>query len=422
MVLSSLGFHQIEVVKPREQQRKKVRLKVKHEKNLSSRKVPDLKAQAARKKRVLMANLDPHELTCDICQKSFPAIYKLKIHKLTHSLTYPFMCATCGKGFNNKYKMHAHEKKGTHCKDPSQTDVPKTSPSPKPPKIYPCEHCQETFPFIKDLKQHIQQSHKTTVPIVCIHCNLVFTSQKALVAHLKTVHNDCQSGLKFSCTVCGKKFLKLSSLEDHAARHESVRHFACMYCPKRCAIQQDLDRHLRSHSGETQLSCRLCGREFVHRSTYLAHMRRHQGERPYHCRPCAKSFSCLNTLVKHQASHQRKGDVTRLVKATRGGRSREGGALSYIEACPGADLYLPPSPLYPDQTAPVLPQLPPLPHQLAELGGLGYVGERPQGRPRLAALTRLEEEGEQEDSRDDGFILGLFETSQGAVQTTLDTL
>ena len=89
--------------------------------------------------------------------------------------------------------------------------------------------------------------------MICVHCNAQCQNQKTLISHLKAVHNDFESGLKFSCSVCGKRFLKLSSLEDHAVRHESVRHFACMYCPKRCAVKQDLDRHLRSHSGEALL-------------------------------------------------------------------------------------------------------------------------------------------------------------------------
>ena len=215
-LLGHLGFTNVEMVKPKEVRKKKVKLKVKHEKNLGSRKLADLKPQAIRKKRVLMANLDPHELTCDTCNKTFPAIYKLKIHKLTHSQTYPFMCATCGKGFNNKYKMHSHEKKQS-CKDPLQAvpNTPNKSP-PKPVKSYPCETCPEMFGNKKELKKHIQQVHNAKCPIICIHCTAVCRSQKMLMTHLKAVHNDFENGLKFSCTVCGKRFPKLSSLEDHA--------------------------------------------------------------------------------------------------------------------------------------------------------------------------------------------------------------
>ena len=452
-VLKMLGFNNIVHIKPevlkKKKMRPKVKLKVKHEKNLGSRKLPEVKPQTLRKKRVLMANLDPHELTCEVCHKSFPAIYKLKIHKLTHSDTFPFMCANCGKGFNNKYKMHAHEKK-LSCKDPMASELlpTKVEPPPKPAKILPCEHCDMTFPLVRELKRHIQTVHKAKQPIVCIHCNTVCRSQKTLITHLKAVHNDFENGLKFSCAVCGKRFLKLSSLEDHQVRHDNVKHFACMYCPKRCAIKQDLDRHLRSHSGEASLVCQYCSREFVHRTTYISHVRRHMGERPYHCRPCGKQFGTLNILKKHQASHQRKGDLTRLVKASKGGGSRGGEAISYIEAAEegveevaeeareAAQVYIPAPPHYIKAGASITPlsQMQVV-ADFTEISRINY--ERPVENnqireeegllpyappPRHRQLQRLEDEGDG-DSRDDTFILGLFQGGQSiTTQTTLDSL
>merc|ERR1712226_168205 len=41
-------------------------------------------------------------------------------------------------------------------------------------------------------------------------------------------------------------------------------------------------------------------------------------------------------------------------------------------------------------------------------------------KPRHKALGRLEDEEGDADSRDDGFILGLFESDQASTQTTLD--
>ena len=458
-VLKLLGFQNIAHIKPQESRKKKakpkLKLKVKHEKNLGSRKFQEVKPQAVRKKRVLMANLDPHELTCEVCNKSFPAIYKLKIHKLTHSDSFPFMCANCGKGFNNKYKMHAHEKK-LSCKDPMSNPLSptKAQPAPKPAKILPCDFCDLTFSLVRELKRHIQSVHRAKPPIVCIHCSTVCRSQKTLITHLKAVHNDFENGLKFSCAVCGKRFLKLSSLEDHQVRHESVRHFACMYCPKRCAIKQDLDRHLRSHSGEASLVCQYCSREFVHRTTYINHVRRHIGERPYHCRPCGKQFGTLNILKKHQASHQRKGDLTRLVKASKGGGSRGGEAISFIEAAEEgveevaeeareaqAQVYIPAPPHYIKAGASITPlsqmqvvadfteisrinyERPAETSRLGEEGG-GEEGLLPYHAPppRHRQLQRLEEEGDG-DSRDDTFILGLFQGGQSiTTQTTLDSL
>ena len=65
------------------------------------------------KRRVFTANLSNDDLTCSICNRTFSAMYKLKIHKLIHSKTPPFVCSHCGRGFNNKYKMRGHEKR--HC-------------------------------------------------------------------------------------------------------------------------------------------------------------------------------------------------------------------------------------------------------------------------------------------------------------------
>ena len=65
------------------------------------------------KRRVFTANLSNDDLTCSICTRTFSAMYKLKIHKLIHSKTPPFVCSHCGRGFNNKYKMRGHEKR--HC-------------------------------------------------------------------------------------------------------------------------------------------------------------------------------------------------------------------------------------------------------------------------------------------------------------------
>jgi len=329
-LLNVLGTENVETVSVKDERKKKDKLKVKHEKNLSSRKViSDTKPPVVRKKRLLMANLDPRELTCDICQKSFSKLYKLKIHKLIHSSSFPFLCTYCSKGFNNKYKMHAHEKKH---KDGSLESV-KPKPLPKsviskPLKYLQCTECTETFMMVKDLKKH-SQIHKSKEQITCIHCSAICRSQKTLIAHLKVVHNDHESGLKCSCGVCGKRFQKMSSLEDHIMRHNYIKHFACMYCPKRCATKQDLDRHLRSHSGEANLVCQICSRTFVHRKTYTNHVRKHLGQKPYRCKPCNKEFGALNTLKKHQNSHQRKGDNTRIVTARKG--SRDSPSVSFIE-------------------------------------------------------------------------------------------
>jgi len=477
-ILTLLGLLKFEVVELKETKKKKERqkLKVKHEKNLGSRRLPpELKVVPTRKKRIFMANLDPAELTCDICNKTFPALYKLKIHKLIHSSSFPFMCMKCGKGFNNKYKMHVHEKKKL-CEMENQ----KPPKAQKPPKIvniniYNCNECPMTFPYVKDLKKHVQLTHRVKEQLTCIHCNLICRSQKTFITHLKVVHNDHESGLKCTCSVCGKKFQKLSNLEDHILRHNEIKQFGCMYCPKRCATKQDLDRHLRSHSGEATFMCNFCSRTFVHRKTYTIHVRKHLGQKPYHCKPCNKGFAALTYLKKHQLSHQKKGDATKIVTSKKGNRGGTG--LSYIDhfAAPedALEAALMDSKLLEHSSSVYIPG----PHYIQT----GDSNVTPLGQMQVVTDTDLSEvsrltydnikmseninmynkdmqhlqhglyakdvsnttnvmfiknnsvvedpvssmyitNNDDENSRDDGYLMGLFESQPSATETTLDKL
>ena len=438
LILHLLGLDKFEIIELKDKKKKetKNKLKVKHEKNLGSRKPPvEPKIAMSRKKRVLMANLDPSELTCDICQKSFPALYKLKIHKLIHSETYPFMCMSCGKGFNNKYKLQSHEKRKL-----CEVSNVKSVKIPKMPKtvnvnIYNCSECPTSFSLVKDLKRHIQLTHRVKPELQCIHCSTLFRSQKTLIAHLKVVHNDHESGLKCTCSICGKKFQKLSNLEDHIQRHSDLKQFGCMYCPKRCATKQDLDRHLRSHSGEAAFTCQFCSRNFVHRKTYTTHVRKHLGQKPYMCIPCKKSFAALNYLKKHQNSHVRKGDQTRIVTAKKGGRANL--AVSYIEMVSTEEslmdtsildtsttnnLYIP-GPHYiqtGDSTVTPLVQVITDYTESAEVSRLTY-DTKITDIYSVSDCPAIQLHEQDQDSND-GYLLELFEDQPSSTQTTLQKL
>ena len=85
----------------------KIELTVKLEENLNkSRAEQQIKSEklikvkkkkifkkSERKKRILMSDLDPNELTCHECGKEFQLLYKLKLHQLIHSKEFPFHCS-----------------------------------------------------------------------------------------------------------------------------------------------------------------------------------------------------------------------------------------------------------------------------------------------------------------------------------------
>eukprot|EP00088_Acartia_fossae_P017041 TRINITY_DN19640_c0_g1_i6.p1 TRINITY_DN19640_c0_g1~~TRINITY_DN19640_c0_g1_i6.p1 ORF type:complete len:554 (-),score=43.65 TRINITY_DN19640_c0_g1_i6:228-1889(-) len=302
----------------------------KQEKNLSSRKA---EVKINRKKRIFTANMDVSELTCDVCFKVFSKPYKLKNHQLIHLTSFPFICSNCGKGFKSKYKLNAHEK--DHKKGLIQPKIVtgNTKEKVKVVKEYPCKDCGMIFSKAIERKKHIEANHKVIVNHSCVHCSSKFRTKKNLIAHLRVVHNDLERVLRHVCSICDKRFLRPSHLEEHMVRHNPVGQHPCMYCPKRCATKQDLDRHLASHKGENKHTCELCFKSFVHRSTYTVHVRRHLGQKPYYCKPCNKNFLQFKSLRAHLKVHEKKNDRTVLVtpsKSSRGGFH----SYSYIDVVP----------------------------------------------------------------------------------------
>ncbi len=355
---------------------------------LPSEKESPNKPKKPRAKRVLMAHLSEADLTCKICSKIFPALYKLKIHSLVHSTTAPFVCSFCGRAFNNKYKMRSHEKIrhieaerstdkessvnnkagtvnvrnftcqkcGADCdsKQDLKDHNVRNHPSPRLSNLT-CSNCQRVFRSLKTLNNHFDQTgcQKLKESILdsgesptkgmsgksmlkCDKCSVVCSSRKSFKIHGKTAHPEAgEVGLPYRCPVCNKSFLKQSYLEEHHNRfHATVKPFPCMFCPKRCATKQDLDRHLLSHRGDAAFQCSFCPRSFVHRASLRKHQIAHLGQKPYQCIPCKKSYGLLSVLKKHFLAHERKSDQTRLVIAPKGRK----GCLTYIDYLPSKSL------------------------------------------------------------------------------------
>lgn len=136
-------------------------------------------------KRVLMSDLDRSQLTCDVCGKEFQVMYKLKLHKLIHSSSPPFVCSLCGKGFNNKYKMRVHEKNHANgVNASSKAGVAKDA----------AENNDDIDPV----------TNRKAGSNTCKFCSAPeFKTKSALNAHLAAAHPNFR---RFLCSMCGKGF------------------------------------------------------------------------------------------------------------------------------------------------------------------------------------------------------------------------
>lgn len=83
--------------------------------------------------------LPPHtkrEFVCDICGKTLPKLYSLRIHMLNHTGVRPHSCKVCGKTFTHKHSLKMH--RALH-------DVTKQ---------FQCEYCKKCFVSKRSMEEH----------------------------------------------------------------------------------------------------------------------------------------------------------------------------------------------------------------------------------------------------------------------------
>lgn len=289
------------------------------------------------------------------CDKSFPSLGKLTIHRRSHTGEKPYICTfgTCEKGFSTCGNLAAHLKVHTGEK-PYICDFGSCSKAfsgssnliihrriHTGEKPYPCNiaECKKTFSVLGNLQKHARvhsgekpyscnfigcektfsvnsslQVHKKThtgeKPYLCDFegCSKAFSLDSALNRH-KKIHNDEKT---YSCDYngCNKLYKDQSALISHKKLHTGKKPHVCNIesCKKMFTRHQDLIIHMRKHTGEKPFICfdKECKKAFSTQSGVLIHMRRvHQTEKPYACQEigCEKVFSTTVDLKTHKRVH-----------------------------------------------------------------------------------------------------------------------
>lgn len=109
----------------------------------------------------------------------------------------------------------------------------------------------------------------------------------------------------FACLFCQKTFRKRSLLSAHERIHQNLRPFKCDQCPKDFRDFGALSSHkIRLHSREfLKFSCTICTKRFRYERELDIHQRMHSGSKPYHCGFCNKSFTQLGNQRSHVRRH-----------------------------------------------------------------------------------------------------------------------
>lgn len=200
------------------------------------------------------------------------------------------------------------------------SEVPGPPAAEIPPLVYNCSSCSKSFESSTLLGAHMQLHKSTQQPLVCKYCNKEFSTPNRLDRHeqicMRSSHipapggNQCflenyptigqnrasfpgpesllsgnrigdfpstgstlpemdhlvkfvNGQMLYSCTVCKRSYVTLSSLRRHANVHSWRRTYPCHYCNKVFALAEYRTRHEIWHTGERRYQCIFCLETFM---------------------------------------------------------------------------------------------------------------------------------------------------------------
>ena len=207
------------------------------------------------------------ELSCAICSQDFKSKYELLKHiclasKKTKASETLVEMEVISKTHKIKISNKNESKKGK-IKDTKNIEYKcdKCSFSSKKPRFltihmrrrhgdasYNCLNCEEHFPDLRNLKQHIHAKH---MGIFCHLCRCQPSTEKELQEHNSETHD----GITFSCTECNFVTSSKLNLEMHEKIHnikvkknkDRIILLMCRECSFESSNKMDLIVHKNEH-------------------------------------------------------------------------------------------------------------------------------------------------------------------------------
>ncbi|KAJ0065235.1 hypothetical protein NL108_006577, partial [Boleophthalmus pectinirostris] len=232
------------------------------------------------------------EFVCDICGKTLPKLYSLRLHMLSHTGVRPHSCKVCGKTFAHKHSLKMHR---------TLHDVSKQ---------FQCQYCHKTFVSKRSMEDHTSL-HTGQSKYLCNTCGATFYRASALSKHMKK-HQPKPNERPFACTHCDKRFFEAKDLQQHMNKHMGLKPFQCQVCGKCYSWKKDWYSHVKSHSVAEPYKCNVCGKEFFEKALFRRHVKkathgkkgRVKQNLERECGQCGRKFTQLREYRRHINNHQ----------------------------------------------------------------------------------------------------------------------
>ncbi|MBN3303542.1 ZBT11 protein, partial [Amia calva] len=232
------------------------------------------------------------EFVCDICGKTLPKLYSLRIHMLNHTGVRPHTCKVCGKSFAHKHSLKMHR---------SLHDALKQ---------FQCTLCDKSFVTKRSMQEHMS-IHTGESKYLCSACGKSFHRASGLSKHLKR-HQPKPEVRAFPCTQCDKSFYESRDLQQHMNKHLGLKPFQCQVCGKCYSWKKDWYSHVKSHSVAEPFKCNICGKEFYEKALFRRHVKkathgkkgRVKQNLERECEHCGRKFTQLREYRRHMNNHQ----------------------------------------------------------------------------------------------------------------------
>lgn len=246
------------------------------------------------KRKRYVKNVNPQNLiNCELCNKTL-AIGQYDRHiKTIHPVDSVPPCPFCQGSFSTLKELEEHIA-DSHPKSEAPPN-PKTSDNKK---SYDCKYCGRILCSAYSLRNHLEIHEKPKI-LECKSCSLRFRDESKLKNHICWKKDILNLPKSFICDFCGKGFDTNKKLYNHKATHTRDKFHKCAYCEKSFARRTYLEAHKEVHrsSAEKTISCQHCNMSFSDSKILRFHeVKLHN----FRCNLCGKIFSHSYKLAKHK--------------------------------------------------------------------------------------------------------------------------